>query len=60
MFYKYSTLYDITLLLLPIFVVSTIALYDINEEPSITVEQVYAILALLGTCYMPMKSTRTI
>ena len=60
MFYKYSTLYDITLLLLPILVVSTITLYDINEDPPITVSQVYAILALLGTCYLPMKSTRTI
>lgn len=37
LFYSYVTLYDITLLLLPIAVVSTITLYDANEEDPITV-----------------------
>lgn len=37
MFYRYATLYDITLLILPIFVVVTITLYDMNEEYPITV-----------------------
>ncbi len=60
MFYRYATLYDITLLMLPILVVVTITLYDMNEEFPITVEQVYSLLTLLGICYMPMKSTRTI
>lgn len=59
-FYTYSTLYDISLLMLPIFVVSTITLYDINEEDPITVEQVYLMLSLLGICYNPMKSVRNI
>jgi hypothetical protein len=30
MFYRYATLYDITLLMLPILVVVTITLYDMN------------------------------
>jgi ABC-type multidrug transport system fused ATPase/permease subunit len=60
LFYSYATLYDITLLMLPIFVVSTITLYDVNEEDPITVEQVYLMLSLLGICYNPMKSVRTI
>lgn len=60
MFYRYSTLYDISLLMLPILVVVTITLYDMNEEYPITVEQVYSLLALLGICYMPMKSTRVV
>ncbi len=30
MFYNYVTLYDISLLMLPILVIVTIALYDIN------------------------------
>jgi hypothetical protein len=46
--------------MLPIFVVSTITLYDVNEEDPITVEQVYLMLSLLGICYNPMKSVRTI
>ena len=37
MFYGYATLYDITLLMLPILVVVTITLYDMNEEYPITV-----------------------
>lgn len=53
------TLYDISLLMLPIFVVSTITLYDMNEEDPITVEQVYVMLSLLGMCYEPMKSIRS-
>jgi ABC-type multidrug transport system fused ATPase/permease subunit len=60
LFYSYATLYDITLLLLPISVVSTITLYDVNEDDPITVEQVYLMLSLLGICYNPMKSFRTI
>lgn len=59
-FYSYATLYDITLLMLPIFVVSTITLIDVNEEDPITVEQVYLMLSLLGICYNPMKNVRTI
>ncbi len=60
MFYSYLTLYDITLLMLPIFVVATVTLFDVNEEDPITVEQVYLMLSLLGICYNPMKSFRTI
>lgn len=60
LFYSYVTYYDITLLMLPIFVVFTITLYDANEEDPITVEQVYLMLSLLGICYNPMKSVRTI
>ncbi len=52
------TLYDITLLMLPIFVVATITLFDVNESDPITVEQVYLMLSLLGICYNPMKSVR--
>lgn len=36
-YYLYSTLYDITLLLMPIMVVVTVALYDIGEANPITV-----------------------
>ena len=46
--------------MLPILVVVTITLYDLNEVNPITVEQVYSLLTLLGICYMPMKSTRTV
>ena len=60
MFYEYVTLYDITLIMLPILVIVTIALYDLNEPNHITVTQVYVILSLLGICYNPMKSFRTL
>jgi hypothetical protein len=46
--------------MLPIFVVFTITVYDTNEADPITVEQVYLMLSLLGICYNPMKSIRTI
>ena len=54
------TYYDITLLMLPIFVVATITIFDANEDDPITVEQVYLMLSLLGICYNPMKSMRMI
>lgn len=54
------TYYDITLLMLPIFVVATITLFDANEDDPITVEEVYLMLSLLGICYNPMKSMRVI
>jgi hypothetical protein len=60
MFYEYVTLYDISLLMLPILVIVTIALYDINEPNPISVSQVYVLLSLLGICYIPMKSFRTL
>jgi len=59
-FYSYMTYYDITLLMLPIFVVATITVFDANEDDPITVEQVYVMLSLLGICYNPMKSMRYI
>ena len=59
-FYFYSSLYDIILLMLPILVVVTICVYDLGEAAPITVEQVYLMLSLLGICYEPMKSFRTI
>lgn len=37
LYYLYSSLYDITLLLLPIMVVVTISLYDIGEPNPITI-----------------------
>ena len=55
-YYHYSTLYDITLLLLPIMVVITVALYDIGESNPITVEELYVMLSLIQICYNPMKS----
>ncbi len=60
MFYNYVTLYDITLIMLPILVIVTIALYDINTANHITVSQVYVLLSLLGICYGPMKNFRTL
>lgn len=60
MFYEYATLYDISLLMLPILVIVTIALYDMNEPNPISVSQVYVLLSLLGICYGPMKSFRTL
>ena len=60
MFYNFVTLYDISLLMLPILVIVTIALYDMNETNPITVSQVYVLLSLLGICYVPMKSFRTL
>ena len=60
MFYEYVTLYDITLLMLPILVIITITLYDMNETNPIAVSQIYVLLSLLGICYVPMKSFRTL
>ena len=60
LYYFYSTLYDITLLLLPITVVVTISMYDIGEADPITIQEVYVMLSLLQICYNPMKSIRTI
>ena len=60
MFYEYVTLYDISLILLPILVIVTIALYDLNQPDQISVSQVYVLLSLLGICYGPMKSFRTL
>ena len=59
-FYFYNSLFDIILLMLPVLVVVTIAIYDMGEKKHITVEQVYLMLSLLELCYEPMKSTRTI
>jgi len=60
MFYSFATLYDISLLMLPILVIVTIALYDMNEVNPISVSQVYILLSLLGICYVPMKNFRTL
>ncbi len=60
MFYEYMTLYDISLLILPIVAIITITLYDMNETNPITVSQVYVLLSLMGICYIPMKSFRTL
>jgi hypothetical protein len=54
-FYRYSALYDIAQLLLPIAVVVTALIYDQNSEDPLSVEQLYLILSLLGICYRPMK-----
>ena len=60
LFYQYVTLYDITLIFVPILVIVTIALYDLNEPNQISVSQVYVLLSLLGICFNPMKSFRTL
>lgn len=45
LYYNYSTLYDITLLILPIIVVVTISMFDSdNVDNHITVSQVFVIL----------------
>ena len=59
-FYRFSSLYDIAQLLLPIAVVVTALIYDQNSEAPMTVEQLYLILSLLGICYRPMKEFRTL
>jgi ABC-type multidrug transport system fused ATPase/permease subunit len=59
-FYRYSSLYDIAQLLLPIAVVMTALIYDQNSQDPMTVEQLYLILSLLGICYRPMKEFRTL
>lgn len=46
--------------MLPVLVIVTICLWDMGETNHITVEQVYMMLTLLGICYEPMKSIRTI
>jgi len=46
--------------MLPVLVVVTICVWDMGESKHITVEQVYLMLSLLGICYEPMKSFRTI
>lgn len=60
LFYFFNSLYDIILLMLPVLVVVTICVWDMGESKHITVEQVYLMLSLLGICYEPMKSFRTI
>ena len=60
LFYFYNSLYDILLLLLPVLVVVTICIFDVGRPNPVTVEQVYSMLSLLGICYEPMKSFRTI
>lgn len=55
-FYHYQALLDVTLLLLPIAVVISIALYDLNEATSFTVKEVYLLLSLLGICYKPLRN----
>ncbi len=60
LFYFYASLYDISILMLPVLVVSTICVYDINSSNPITVQQVYLLLSLLNICYHPMKSFRTL
>jgi ABC-type multidrug transport system fused ATPase/permease subunit len=60
LFYFYSSLYDIILLMLPMFLIMTICVLDMHKPDPITVEQVYLMLSLLGICYEPMKSVRTV
>ena len=59
-FYRYSSLYDIAQLLLPILVVMTTILFDQSSDEPLTVQQLYLILSLLGICYRPMKDIRTL
>ena len=59
-FYRYSSLYDIAQLMLPILVVVTTVLFDQNSDQPLTVQQLYLILSVLGICYRPMKDVRTI
>lgn len=59
-FYRYSSLYDIVQLMLPILVVVTSMLYDQNSEQAISIEELYLILSLLGICYRPMKEFRNL
>jgi ABC-type multidrug transport system fused ATPase/permease subunit len=59
LFYRYSSLYDIAQLLLPIAVVVTSLIFDTNNKQPMTVEQLYLILSMLGICYRPMKDFRT-
>lgn len=58
-FYRYSSLYDIAQLLLPIAVVVTSLVFDQSNTQPMTVEQLYLILSMLGICYRPMKDFRT-
>ena len=59
LFYRYSSLYDIAQLLLPIAVVVTSLMFDLNTKNPMKVEQLYLILSMLGICYRPMKEFRT-
>lgn len=59
LFYRYSSLYDIAQLLLPIAVVVTSLIFDTNNKQPMTVDQLYLILSMLGICYRPMKDFRT-
>ena len=58
LFYRYASLSDIVLLMMPVLVVVTICIYDLNQPNPITVEQVYVMLSLLGICITPLKSWR--
>jgi hypothetical protein len=59
-FYRYSSLYDIAQLLLPIGVIMTALFFNQNSNTPITVEELYLIISILGICYGPMKDCRTI
>ena len=45
---------------MPITVVISIALYDMGEANHIKIEEVYVMLALMQTCYNPMKEFQTL
>jgi ABC-type multidrug transport system fused ATPase/permease subunit len=59
-FYHYQSLFEISLILLPIVVALSISLYDHNEETSITIREVYMLLTLLGICYRPLKNLQQV
>lgn len=58
-FYHYQSLFEISLLLLPIIVALSISLYDHNQQNHFTIKQVYMLLTLLGICYKPLKNIKT-
>ena len=55
-FYKYSSLYEILLLLLPLAICCTALIYDKYSEKFITFEELYFILSLIGICYQPLRN----
>ena len=57
-FYRYSSIFEILQLLLPLAVCCTSLVYDKLSERAVTFEELYFVLSLLGICYRPMRKMR--
>jgi hypothetical protein len=56
--HRLLTIFDISLVILPLVFVISLSFYDQHEAASFTIEEVYILMTLIGLCYKPFKNLR--